>query len=94
MEAERARRVAATPGGPAWAASMRNAVNVLNDMISDVRGHTHAARAELDTLAAQAQKGGWQQSFSVLNDAVQQAADQLEQAREQVRELLRGLGAE
>lgn len=96
LEAERARRVAATPtpGGPAWAASMRNAMNVLNDMISDVRGHTHAARSELDTLSEQAQKGGWRQSFTVLNDAVQQAADQLEHAREQVRELLRGLGAE
>ncbi|HEX2569569.1 MAG TPA: FHA domain-containing protein [Polyangia bacterium] len=95
LEAEVRQRVAAgsaAGSGPA-PSGLGDAVTLLNDVLGDLRGNLRAATEEFASLMARAEQEGWKSSLTVMSDAIQQANEQLEDARNRVRELRRLLGA-
>lgn len=83
---------AAGSGGSAAPAGLGDSVTLLNDVLGDLRGNLRAASEEFASLMARAEREGWKSSLMVMSEAIQQSGEQLEDARNRVRELRRLLG--
>jgi pSer/pThr/pTyr-binding forkhead associated (FHA) protein len=93
LESEIQQRVAAGGAAGSGAPALGDSVTFLNDVLGDLRGNLRAASEEFASLMARAQQEGWKSSLTVMSEAIQQATEQLEDARNRVRELRRLLGS-
>lgn len=95
LESEVRQRVAAgsAAGTGASPAGLGDSVTLLNDVLGDLRGNLRAASEEFASLTARAEQEGWKSSLTVMSEAILQASEQLEDARNRVRELLRLVGS-